>query len=258
MELKPIGKVRSLSAGRSVLEVDDAYKNALYGIHPGDRVQVLYWMHELLADARQTLKVHPRGDGSRPLRGVFALRSPMRPNPIGVSVVKVVQVGDGQVTVTGLDALDGSPLVDIKGTTRQAPARLTTMWGKIHNILVGKLEDELGEEHLRNALYQALWEAGGAAAEGHLDDAAAIGRQIMTIEESFDIKGRICEDTPHCFVREVTYCPWSYFRPLSCMLFAWWMEGFCYGLNPGFRYRLEKLVPRGDNSCVWSVSRLPD
>ena len=61
------------------------------------------------------LQVHPRGDRSRPLRGLFAVRSPRRPNPIGVTTVRVRRVGGNVLEVVGLDALDGSPVLDIKG-----------------------------------------------------------------------------------------------------------------------------------------------
>ena len=59
-------------------------------------------------------RVHPMGDPSRPERGVFATRSPCRPNPIGITVVEILAVEGTKICVTGLDALDGSPLLDIK------------------------------------------------------------------------------------------------------------------------------------------------
>jgi len=114
MNIEPIGKVVKRSKEESVLEIITVYKDGLSGIAAGDRLQVLYWMHELKETERQRLKVHPRGDRDRPLTGVFALRSPMRPNPIGVSDVRVIRVVENRVVVTGLDALDGSPIVDVK------------------------------------------------------------------------------------------------------------------------------------------------
>jgi len=118
MEIKPIGKVIKQSAEESVLEIEPAHTEGLCGIETGDRLQVLYWMHKLREGNRQTLKVHPRGDRSRPLKGVFGLRSPMRPNPIGVSDVRVTRLMENRVFVSGLDALDGSPIIDIKGGAR--------------------------------------------------------------------------------------------------------------------------------------------
>jgi len=75
-------------------------------------------MHELGKAERRSLRVHPRGDIATPRRGVFALRSPMRPNPIGVSEVEVVEVRATGLVVIGLDARDGSPLIDIKAVCR--------------------------------------------------------------------------------------------------------------------------------------------
>lgn len=114
INIQPVGEVRRLSDGTCVLEVLPRFQEALDGVEAGSEVQVLYWMHELTQEHRSMLKVHPRGDTSRPLKGVFALRSPMRPNPIGVSVVRVEEVHGRKLTISGLDALDGSPVIDIK------------------------------------------------------------------------------------------------------------------------------------------------
>ncbi len=92
-----------------VLDADVAA--GLAGISAGDRIEVLTWLH--LAD-RSTLATHPRGDLSRPLSGVFATRSPDRPNPIGLHTVTVLAVDGNVVRVDGLAALDGTPVVDIK------------------------------------------------------------------------------------------------------------------------------------------------
>jgi len=114
MNIQPVGRVRRLSGGSCVLRVQPRFQEALDGLRPGDQIQVLYWMHKLTDEHRGMLKVHPCGDRSKPLRGVFALRSPMRPNPIGVSVVRVQEVRGCELVVSGLDAVDGSPLIDIK------------------------------------------------------------------------------------------------------------------------------------------------
>jgi len=84
---------------------------ALDGLHPGDDIVVITWLH--LAD-RTVLQVHPRGDASRPIRGVFATRSQHRPNPLGVHVVTILGVDDLRMRVQGLEAVDGTPIVDIK------------------------------------------------------------------------------------------------------------------------------------------------
>ena len=84
---------------------------ALDGLHPGDDIVVITWLH--LAD-RTVLQVHPRGDASRPIRGVFATRSQHRPNPLGVQVVTILGVDNLRMRVQGLEAVDGTPIVDIK------------------------------------------------------------------------------------------------------------------------------------------------
>jgi L-fuculose-phosphate aldolase len=72
---------------------------------------VLFWLHQ---SDREVLQVYPRGDRSRGLRGVFATRSPMRPNPIAVSELKVLAIHGHRLEVSGLDILDGTPIIDIK------------------------------------------------------------------------------------------------------------------------------------------------
>ena len=85
--------------------------DALDGLEPGARVIVLTWLDR--AD-RNTLKVHPRDDASNPLRGVFGTRSADRPNPIGLHEVEVLAVEGNRVRVSDLEALDGTPVVDLK------------------------------------------------------------------------------------------------------------------------------------------------
>jgi tRNA-Thr(GGU) m(6)t(6)A37 methyltransferase TsaA len=84
---------------------------ALEGIAAGDDVLVLAWLDR--AD-RDVLRVHPRGDESRPETGVFATRSPDRPNPIGLHRVEVVSIEGATMTVRGLEAIDGTPVLDVK------------------------------------------------------------------------------------------------------------------------------------------------
>ena len=94
-----------------VLEIFPEYQDGLMGIAAGQTVTVLFWLH--LAD-RSTLKVYPRGDRTKGLRGVFATRSPMRPNPIAVSELKVLAVDGGRLEVSGLDIINGTPILDLK------------------------------------------------------------------------------------------------------------------------------------------------
>ena len=122
--LKPIGIIRSPvtdpskaplqgseSSVRGKLIVDEQYRDALLGMEKGSKIVILYWMH--LAE-RDILQVHPRRDQTRPLRGVFTTRSPQRPNPISLDIVEVTGIEGMVVDVIGLDAVDGTPLLDIK------------------------------------------------------------------------------------------------------------------------------------------------
>ncbi len=94
-----------------MLTIYPAYAEGLDGIVAGQTVVVLFWLHKA---SRDVLKVYPRGDVSRGLRGVFATRSPVRPNPIALSELKVLAVHGNSLEVSGLDVVDGTPVVDIK------------------------------------------------------------------------------------------------------------------------------------------------
>jgi tRNA-Thr(GGU) m(6)t(6)A37 methyltransferase TsaA len=123
-ELRPVGHVESALSDRAAaprqpdegapdawLVLDEEYAAALAGVAPGDDVVVLTWLDR--AD-RSVLRVHPRDDRTRPARGVFATRSPDRPNPIGLHDVHVLEVVGTRVHVRALEALDGTPILDLK------------------------------------------------------------------------------------------------------------------------------------------------
>jgi tRNA-Thr(GGU) m(6)t(6)A37 methyltransferase TsaA len=125
-ELNAIGKVESSlteisaaprqadeGAPDAWLVFDQKFVDGLLGLRPGDRVLLFTWLDR--AD-RAILVNHPRGDPTRPQRGVFTTRSPHRPNPIGLHEVEVVAVehARGRVRVRSLEALDGTPIVDMK------------------------------------------------------------------------------------------------------------------------------------------------
>jgi L-fuculose-phosphate aldolase len=93
------------------LEIYPDYQEGLDGITVGQTIVVLFWLHK--AD-RDVLKVYPRGDISRGLRGVFSTRSPARPNPIAISELKIVSIHGNLLDVCGVDILDGTPIIDIK------------------------------------------------------------------------------------------------------------------------------------------------
>lgn len=100
-----------IRASESQIVINSALAPGLAGLTPGQRLLVVFHFHR---SQGFELMQHPRGDRSRPQRGVFALRSPHRPNPIGVSVVELVAVDGNVLRVRGLDALDGTPVLDIK------------------------------------------------------------------------------------------------------------------------------------------------
>lgn len=90
---------------------DPGVASALDGIRVGGEILVLTWLHR--AD-RDILRVHPRGDAARPQQGVFSTRSPHRPNPIGLHQVEVVAIEDDRLRVRNLEAIDGTPVLDVK------------------------------------------------------------------------------------------------------------------------------------------------
>jgi tRNA-Thr(GGU) m(6)t(6)A37 methyltransferase TsaA len=128
-ELKPIGVVRLSLARRedapmqgdegapaATIVVEPAFAQALEGIGAGDELIVITWLH--LGD-RDVLQVHPRDDLSRPLTGVFATRSSDRPNPLGLHRVTVLGREGLELRVGPLEAIDGTPVVDIKPVLRR-------------------------------------------------------------------------------------------------------------------------------------------
>lgn len=97
------------------LELDEQDLDGIDGIKAGDELVILTWLH--LA-RRDVWKVHPRDDPTRPLTGVFATRSQDRPNPIGLHPVRVCEVAGNRVKVGPIEAIDGTPIVDIKPVLR--------------------------------------------------------------------------------------------------------------------------------------------
>jgi tRNA-Thr(GGU) m(6)t(6)A37 methyltransferase TsaA len=120
----PIGFIRSELKGRddaprqgtegapdAWLEVNRPFAEGLQGIAAGQQVVIITWLHE--AD-RETLKVHPRNDLSATLTGVFCTRSPDRPNPLGLHRVTVREVSGNRLRIGPIEAIDGTPIADIK------------------------------------------------------------------------------------------------------------------------------------------------
>ena len=120
--LKPIGVVRTAAVGDEVKDksrlsqivINDELAESLDGVSGFSHVFVLFWLHEISDEQRKTLQVHPRGRRDLPLLGVFATRTMFRPNPVGLTLVELVKVEGKVLTVRGLDAFDGTPVLDIK------------------------------------------------------------------------------------------------------------------------------------------------
>jgi dUTP pyrophosphatase len=106
MVFKPVGYV----VKENVVEILPEYEKAMQDVEKTSHLWILYISNL----AEEKLLVHPRGDKGKPLKGVFATRSPSRPNRIGMSAVRLVKVEGRRIVVKGLDALPGSPVVDIK------------------------------------------------------------------------------------------------------------------------------------------------
>lgn len=122
IELKPIGFVKTKAVGKEVRDRSNVSEivlredlaKALDGIEDFSHLFVIFWMHEISNEERRTVKVHPRGREDMPLLGVFATRTPHRPNPIGITLVELLEVDGNVLIVRGLDAFDGTPVLDIK------------------------------------------------------------------------------------------------------------------------------------------------
>src|SRR3569832_740155 len=99
------------NAPEAVMEIFPEYAEGIQNIAVGEEILLLTWLH--LAD-RTVLKLKPRNNPNAPLTGVFSTRSPDRPNPIGIHAVKVISVSGNRITVSGIEALDQTPVVDIK------------------------------------------------------------------------------------------------------------------------------------------------
>jgi tRNA-Thr(GGU) m(6)t(6)A37 methyltransferase TsaA len=123
-EIKALGRVESpltdpASAPRQAdegappawLVFEPDLVEALSGLRAGDRVIVLTWLDRA---HRDVLSVHPRGDPARPREGVFSTRSPHRPNPIGLHETEITAIEGARVRVRSLEALDGTPILDLK------------------------------------------------------------------------------------------------------------------------------------------------
>ena len=129
-QLAPIGVIRSElkrvedaplfyteGAPNARLELIPEVRDGLDGMQVGDELIVITWLHQA---QRDVLRVHPRGDQSRPMRGIFSTRSPDRPNPLGLHRVRVLELQPDHLLIGPIEAIDGTPVVDIKPVVPEA------------------------------------------------------------------------------------------------------------------------------------------
>jgi len=122
IKMKPVGYVRRLSKKENVKDrtlitriiVRKDLVQALDGIDDFSHLYVIFFMHQITERDRKPLKVHPRGRADMPLVGVFATRTGFRPNPIGLTLVELAEHKGNILVVRGLDAVDGTPVLDLK------------------------------------------------------------------------------------------------------------------------------------------------
>lgn len=123
-KIRPIGVIRSELTSRDAaprqgsegapsawVEVNPAVAEGIEGISVGSEIILITWFHKA---HRNTLRLHPRRDRSRPMTGVFSTRSPDRPNPLGLHRVAVLEIAGNKIKVKPIEAIDGTPVVDIK------------------------------------------------------------------------------------------------------------------------------------------------
>lgn len=115
--VRPIGNVQKKD-GRTLIVLEKKYDPGLLGLEDWSHVYVFWWFDKNdTPEKRSILQVHPRGNPKNPLTGVFACRSPFRPNLIGLTLCKIISVKENVIEVEGIDAFDGTPILDLKPFT---------------------------------------------------------------------------------------------------------------------------------------------
>jgi len=145
IRLKPIGYVRRASKQENVrnrslvseIVMRKGLTKALEGIENFSHIFVLFYMHQVSAKETKALKVHPRGRMDLPLVGTFATRTAFRPNPVGLAVVDLLKRKENVLVVKGLDAFDGTPILDLKPYDN---------WDAVVNIRVPEWRKKLEEK----------------------------------------------------------------------------------------------------------------
>lgn len=113
------GPLRNYEDSISKIVLDPSLTEGLYLLEENSHILVVFWMNRIQINERNIMKMHPKGREELPLVGVFATRSPRRPNPFGIRAVRLLKIRDNVIEVKGLDALNGSPVLDIKPYSRK-------------------------------------------------------------------------------------------------------------------------------------------
>ena len=140
--LKPVGFVETEATGTEIKSKTlisrivflEEYSEALKGLEEFSHLFVLFWLHNVSEQDRKKLQSRPCGREDMPLLGLFATCTPHRPNPIGLTRVKLLDLTDNVVTVQGLDAFNGTPVLDIKPSdywNKTSDYRIPDWWKKI-------------------------------------------------------------------------------------------------------------------------------
>jgi tRNA-Thr(GGU) m(6)t(6)A37 methyltransferase TsaA len=155
--LKPIGFVKTDAIGDEVRDksrlsriiIRDDLQKALSGIKDFSHLFVLFWLGEISSEDRMKLKVHPRGRKNLPLLGVFATRTNLRPNPVGLTLVELVKVEENVLIVRGLDAFDATAILDLKPYDpwdSVAEPRVPKWWKKLQEEKLKRITQRNNEE----------------------------------------------------------------------------------------------------------------
>ncbi len=111
-EIYPVGILRKEVGCK--IEIFEEYADAMYGLENFSRILVFLWFHKSEGEGRKILRVHSHGEPGFPLRGVFAARSPVRPNPVAIYNVKIHRVDGRFIEIDDIDAYPDTPVIDIK------------------------------------------------------------------------------------------------------------------------------------------------
>ncbi len=151
--MESVGYVKTTAIGDEVKDrshtseiiLKPQFVGALDGVADYSHLYVLYWLHEITEEKRFTLKIHPRGRADLPLVGIFSARTNLRPNPIGLTIVELLKVESNVLVVRGLDAFDGTPVLDLKPYDR---------WDNISDVRVPEWWKKLEEEKTKTKRQQ--------------------------------------------------------------------------------------------------------